>query len=51
MPPQMEQFQQALTDALKINKNLKALGVCFGHQFLANSKNIEVVTKPLNKGL
>lgn len=47
----MEQFQLVLLDALKLNKKLKVLGVCFGHQFVASSNNVEVVTKPLNKGL
>lgn len=47
----MEQFQQVLMHALNINPKLKAIGICFGHQFLAKTKAIEVVTKPLNKGL
>lgn len=47
----METFKEVLLEALKSNKKLKVLGICFGHQFIASSKNIEVVTKTLNKGL
>jgi GMP synthase-like glutamine amidotransferase len=47
----MKQFRQVLIDTLKVNKKLKVMGICFGHQFLAHSENIEVVTKTLDKGL
>lgn len=51
MPQQMQQFQEILAEAMKVNKNLKVVGLCFGHQFLAHSQKIEVVSKPLNRGL
>jgi GMP synthase-like glutamine amidotransferase len=37
--------------ALNLNPKLKAIGICFGHQFLAKVKAIDVVTKTLIKGL
>jgi GMP synthase-like glutamine amidotransferase len=40
MAPQMQLFQEILLDALRINKKLKVLGICFGHQFIAKSNNI-----------
>lgn len=33
----MKIFQKNLVQALKINKQLKVTGFCFGHQFVAHA--------------
>ena len=51
MPLQMEKFQEILLQTLKANKQLKVMGICFGHQFIAHSNKAEITSKELNKGL
>jgi len=36
MPPEIKAFKTILSEALEINHTLKILGICFGHQFIAN---------------
>lgn len=40
-----------MLETLKMNKKLKVLGICFGHQFIAHSNKAEITSKTLDKGL
>lgn len=46
----MKRFAFNLSNALNLNKKLKILGTCFGHQFLAHLHGVEVSKRNFVKG-
>ena len=51
MPDSIQKFQGNLLKALEINKKMKVLGFCFGHQMLAQAFGAKVQKKHVSSGL
>ena len=50
MPPPILAFREVLKQAITLSDNLKVMGICFGHQLLANLNNATVESRKLTKG-
>jgi len=50
MPQPMVQFLAVLKETIAIKPELKLMGICFGHQFIAHLNNVPVLTRTLTKG-
>ena len=51
MHPLIQKFQAQLFSALEVNKKLKVLGFCYGHQMIAQALGAKVEKKHVTSGL